>query len=257
MNIAFIVGCARSGTGIIGEFLAAHMNVLYLWEVHDIWEISSAHPDSSHRMEAKDVTPEVKNNIRAFFEDQLANNPSKKMLIEKCPRNALRIGFVKKIFPEAKIIHIVRDGRDDTCSVRPGLSKQWRHLKPPEWQQITTLPLIYRCAIAWRDVVTTTFGNLSNISYLQVKYEDLFESTSIIGQQLCQFLDIPYTEEMQAFENKIQDSTVNSYHAQIQTMWYVNDHSVRKGRWKRNLNLNEQNIVNDILGHSLIRLGYE
>lgn len=45
---------------------------------------------------------------------------ARRVLVEKNPRHTLRIPFLKAIFPDAKIIHIVRDGRDVTCSLVPG-----------------------------------------------------------------------------------------------------------------------------------------
>jgi len=37
-------------------------------------------------------------------------------VLEKTCANSLRVGFVDEIFPDAKYIHIVRDGRDLACS---------------------------------------------------------------------------------------------------------------------------------------------
>ena len=44
--------------------------------------------------------------------------------MDKSPRNSLKIPFVRKIFPEAKFIHIVRDGRDTSLSI----NKEWVNL---------------------------------------------------------------------------------------------------------------------------------
>ena len=41
--------------------------------------------------------------------------------MDKSPRNSLKTGFIKKIFPEARFIHIIRDGRDVTLSIQ----KEW------------------------------------------------------------------------------------------------------------------------------------
>ncbi len=41
MNVqyAFIIGVARSGASILGELLASHPQVSYVFEAHRIWEL--------------------------------------------------------------------------------------------------------------------------------------------------------------------------------------------------------------------------
>ena len=36
MNLAFVVGCARSGTSILGELIASHPEVNYVFEAHSV-----------------------------------------------------------------------------------------------------------------------------------------------------------------------------------------------------------------------------
>ena len=57
MNIAFIVGAARSGTSILGELVAAHPDVNYIFEVHSIWELAGEGIDNSHRLNETHSTP--------------------------------------------------------------------------------------------------------------------------------------------------------------------------------------------------------
>ncbi len=61
---------------------------------------------------------------------------------------------------------------------------------------------------------------------------------------------------MKAFCAKIQDTTDGSYHARHQSMWYRNDHLQRVGRWRENMTLGEQRVVEDSLRELLRRLGY-
>lgn len=255
-NLAFIVGCARSGTSILGEYLASNRYVRYVFEAHDVWEKHDRSTDTSHRRVARDVDPVQAGYIRGFFEQQMSLDASKRIVIEKCPRNALRIPFVHTLFPSAKFIHIVRDGRDVACSLRPGLSESWRHLKPPRWQEFSTHPLLTRCAETWREVVEIAIEDLRSIDHIQIKYEDLLSDPAAVGQTLCVYLDLPYTEEMAEFEKKIQNSTQDSYHSRIQMKWFRDDHRNRSGRWKENLTPDEQRHIVELMRPMLDRLGY-
>src|SRR5437899_898479 len=104
MNIALIIGCARSGTSILGELISSHPDVKYIFEPHDIWEFAGCGLDGCHRLTAEHATPEVIDRIRDWFRQQQADAP---LIVDKTPRNTLRVPFVRAVFPEAKIIHII------------------------------------------------------------------------------------------------------------------------------------------------------
>lgn len=255
MNISLIIGCARSGTSILGELLAAHKDVEYVFEAHQVWEIASPAPDGSHRLLDQDATEAIKQKIRTAFSECLAKS-KRKIIIEKCPKNALRVPYLKAIFPEAKIVHIVRDGRDVTCSLRPGLSDGWNHLKPPNWKKYAGQPLIERCAKTWRDVISIALDDLAEVSHIQVKYETLITDAASVISRLSDYLDLRATDSMNDFAGKIQDTTAQSYQARNQRAWFRPDHRKRIGRWKENLSPAEKLRVSEILGPTLGRLGY-
>jgi len=65
----------------------------------------------------KNLTPGVKKYIRKHFQKEALKNRHKR-IVDKNVFNTLRIEFVRKIFPDSPIIHIMRDGRDATCSIQ-------------------------------------------------------------------------------------------------------------------------------------------
>ena len=110
----FIIGCGRSGTSILGEALAMHPRVSYIYEPYDLW--AAIHPASdflqlySHGehhclLDARFATSKA----RIRFQ-RLMSPPPNFTLIEKSPINALRIGFLEAIVSDARFVHIVRDG---------------------------------------------------------------------------------------------------------------------------------------------------
>lgn len=256
MNIALIVGCARSGTSILGELIEAHPEIQYVFEAHSVWELGGSGINNSHRMVAQDATEFIKARVRNWFEER---NGGACLIVEKNPRNTLRIPYVREIFPEAKIIHIVRDGRDVACSLVPGCGgAEWWHLKPPSWQVLMSNyegPM--RCARAWKEIMEIALADLSGVCHLQLRYEDLVNDPFEVATRIMTYLGLGSHPAVEDFCLKIQNSTDCTYHARQQSMWYRSDHRSRIDRWRENLSREEQSVIRDLLAPLLHELDYE
>jgi len=119
-SFVFIVGSPRSGTTIFGELLDKHSQLSQWYEPYFVWDRffrTSPHDERT----AADATPRVK---RQIFRDFARYRKNKKclILIDKSPRNSLKIPFILKIFPRARFVHLLRDGRDVTLSIH----KEWQ-----------------------------------------------------------------------------------------------------------------------------------
>jgi hypothetical protein len=75
------------------------------------------------------ATPAVKEFVQRQFE-RLALRQNITTIVEKTCANSLRPGFVAEIFPEARFVHIVRDGRD----VAHSAAQRWN--APLDWSYI-------------------------------------------------------------------------------------------------------------------------
>ncbi|GAB4500235.1 MAG: hypothetical protein OHK003_19530 [Anaerolineales bacterium] len=255
MKNCFVVGCARSGTSILGELIASHPDVKYIFEAHSTWEMGGLGVNDSHRLTSEYATDEVKSKIRKWFQEQAGNEG---LLVEKKPRNILRIPFVREIFPEAKIIHIIRDGRDVACSMIPGCGgEEWNHLKPPTWRQyFDNYKGGIRCGYAWREIVEIGLSDLQNTDHLQIRYEDLLANPISTAEKIFQYLGLNFHDNVAAFCERISNDTNFSYHAKNQEQWYRQNHRNRVGRWRENLTEQEQVTLTNILSPLLSRLGY-
>lgn len=256
--IAFIVGCARSGTSILGELIAAHPSVKYVFEATKVWESIGRRADGSHRLTAHDASWHVRRRIRREFARCYGHCEPGGVVVEKCPRNTLRIPFLHRVFPKAKFIHIIRDGRDVACSLVPGLaSGRWQHLRPPGWQAIEQeYDGVARCAMAWRVVVEQALEDLGDLSHIEVRYEDLVRDPAGSAQAILNYLGLLPSPAVDEFAHRIQDQTDGSYQAQFQVQWFRDDHARRIGRWRENLSPSEQEQVHELIGPMLQRLGY-
>lgn len=122
-NFTFIIGCGRSGTTILGDILSLHPDIRYFFEPWHLWRVVDRRTDVLHLfgqhdshilMGAESYTPTAQYRFKQLF---LKGVSGKKLFIEKTPHNAMRIGYLETLVPNAKYIHIVRDGVDVALSV--------------------------------------------------------------------------------------------------------------------------------------------
>ncbi len=110
-----IIGAARSGTTILKKCLSRIDGFgSFNNEINFIWCHGNAEYNTDE-LEPHHITPNIKRFIRERFKEFSQEN-SVQFVVEKSCANSLRVPFVYEIFPEAKFIFIVRDGRDAIAS---------------------------------------------------------------------------------------------------------------------------------------------
>ena len=255
MNVALVFGCARSGTSILGELIAAHPQVKYVFEAHDVWNAADMGENESHRLTAAQASPSTMRGIRQWFQQQCDGT---RLLVEKNPRSVLRIPLIREVMPEARLVHIVRDGRDVACSMVPGCGgSRWEHLKPPSWQELSRREHgAVRCAFAWKEIMDIALADLADQPHLQVRYEDLVRRPRATARSVMEYLRLEWTPSIADFCEYISNDTAGTYQAKHQLHWSRADHRERIGRWRENLTVEEQRTINDMLAPLLDRLGY-
>ena len=133
----FIVGTGRSGTTILGTVLSMHKDVGFLNEPKALWhsiypfeDIIGSYTDEMafYRLDETHVSAQTIKNAHRLFGAFLFLTGNNK-IIDKYPELIFRVSFVKKIFPDAKFLFLVRNGWD-TChsikkwSMRLGVNKK-------------------------------------------------------------------------------------------------------------------------------------
>jgi Sulfotransferase family len=108
---------------------------------------------------------------------------------EKTPLHGLHMAAIGALLPEARFIHVIRDGRDVALSLRG----QW--FSPGD--DMTTL------AAYWRDaVVATRTQSRACTHYLEVRYEDLVRETRATLERIAPFIELEFDPCMlRYFEN--------------------------------------------------------
>ena len=113
----FIIAAARSGTKMLRAALARSSELVDIpYDIDYIWKYRNY--DIPHdELTPEHITPEVESFIKKQFAKLLARSKARRVL-EKSVSNSLRVGFVRAIFPEGKIVHLFRDGRDVAADAR-------------------------------------------------------------------------------------------------------------------------------------------
>lgn len=134
----------------------------------------------------QDTTP--KSSLRDFvsaFYSAVAQSHGKQWLIEQTPWYGQRLDLAKALFPDAKFIHVVRDGRDVALSFA---RTTWWHrsarLNLSRWQREI------------KKIALDAKFFLKPEAYLEVKYEDLVSDTTGELDRICQFLGVDFDPAM-------------------------------------------------------------
>jgi hypothetical protein len=258
----FIAGCARSGTSILGEAIAAHPRVTYLYEASDLWRRFFPDRDDD-RLGPEDAADAAAcAGARAELEARLRRGGGE-VLVEKNPKHALRSAFLARVFPQARFIHLIRDGRDTVASLMfRNRGAEWGHLKIPGWRELLArYPTQNHCRAAhqWREAVRCARregGALGSGRYLELRYEDLVRQPETVLAQALAFLALAMDEAVARAAARIQAATPGANHPRPQERHFLDNHALRVGRYKENLSAEALREVEAICGDLLRELGY-
>ncbi len=168
--------------------------------------------------------------------------PEAELWGDKTPINTLNLGWINKLYKDAKVINMVRDGRDVVSS----------YLKMGRYKTVEEACLRWDKSIEMVD----KFGNYKpEEEYIDIKYENLVSSPQKEVKKICEFLSIEYEVEMikscQEVE-KLGDVTDKDHHRNV--LGKINTDSI--GKWEKNLSEKQKEKTNKLLENNLKKLGY-
>jgi hypothetical protein len=142
----FVIGAARSGTKFLRDCLRGDERIAAVpYDVNYIWRYGQPN-DSDDVLLPGSIESKQASFIRRTIEGQ-ARLKDGKVLLEKTVSNSLRVPFVEAVFPGARYVHLVRDGRDVATSA----IKEWS--APPDYRRLVEklrrLPLASLPYLVW------------------------------------------------------------------------------------------------------------
>lgn len=171
---------------------------------------------------------------------------------DKNPVYALYAGRLRRIFPDAKFICIIRDYRDNFISIKKLADKEVAveapvvSLQVGRWKYFTAMFL--RMKRRFPD------------KYYILKYEDLVTNQEETFRSLCGFLGISYDPSVFEFHQK-KEETVNTYGNFIYEKFHENlmkpVNTGRMNTWQALLTEKEVRMADQVAGKYADKLGYE
>ena len=162
---------------------------------------------------------------------------------DKRPAYLLNLEVVTGMFPDAQIVHIVRDGRDCVAS-----------MKEAAWYKDT----IYKAVSSWTrgvDEGHRSSKRLGPDSYLEIYYEKLVTDPETELRKLCTFLGEEFDPAMLA-PNELAEIAVPK-----RKTWHALTHQAptdeRIGSWANRLEPWEIGLCETIMGDRLLAHGYQ
>jgi ABC-type multidrug transport system ATPase subunit len=272
----FVVGCPRSGTTLLQRMLDHHPDLAVANDTHflvgairgmppgidpplteELVERALGH-HHFHRLgipeEAARESAEGSRTYREFISalySHLAAVRGKRLAGEKSPAYVRHLPLLFALFPWARTIHIIRDGRDVALS-----TLDWtRDDRGPSRYALWHKEPIAVCALRWRDLVRAgrqDGARLGPARYEEVRYEDLVEGPEARLRQLSAFLEVQYATEMATyFEGRIsRDPGLSAKKA-----WLPPTSGLRD--WRTQMSEQDTELFEAIAGKLLSQLGYE
>jgi hypothetical protein len=285
----FVVGNSRSGTTMMGRVLGRHPEVFTLGELHffeQLWSapdgerilsrteavrlaarllciqrdgyLNQSRPDHFYReaerllasLPPRDLTPAK---IFEVFLVSEAEKNGKTIPCDQTPRNVFYIGEILALYPEARVINMVRDPRDVLLSQKRKWKRRFLGAGDIPFREVVR---------SWANYHPITISKLWNASTSAagrhagdprvhlLRFEDLVNDPESATRQVCEFAGLSFEENM-LFVPQVGSSSGLDHPEQRGI-----DRD-RAGSWKRGgLSSTELFLCQKIAGGPMQRYGY-
>ena len=203
----FVVGMNRSGTTLLRMMLDAHPQLTIPPETHFVPDlIKATRTDGATAEDALEAMksarewgdfgfsdeqmlerlralPKIKPGpaVRTFYEAYMEQQ-GKPRWGEKTPTYVQKMKLIQRALPEARFVHVIRDGRDVALSV---LDRTVRDLTAAD------------VARRWKRKITKAREDSPQLEhYIEVRYEDLILDTEPVLRRVCEFIELPWDDAM-------------------------------------------------------------
>lgn len=280
----FVVGVGRSGTTLLRLMLDAHPDLAIPPETHFIPEAAWAHRRAlnprraflktltshpmwnDHGIDADHLSQEISalkpfdlgEALRAFYR-LYAGRHAKPRWGDKTPLYVRHMRLIQGLLPEARFVHIIRDGRDVALS-HQGL-----------WFGPMSIEEAARWWVLWIKEARSQSKHLPH--YLEIRYEDLVLDTEATLKRVSAFVALPWNPAMLEY-HKTAEQRMKEMHRDLPVQGGVRTiraaerktiHSLtskppqhdRVYRWRSEIAEADRKHFESVAGEMLRELGYD
>jgi hypothetical protein len=284
--VPFIVGVGRSGTTMLRLMLDAHPELAIPPETHFVPDLIDAIEDGASPEKAVAVMRSVRqwgdlgidpeevqrrfegleswdaaSALRAFYAIYLERH-GKPRWGEKTPAYVRKMGQIERVLPEARFIHVIRDGRD------VALSRWKRTLGDGERAPAD------KVAAGWERRIRRAQKQGRRLRhYTEVRYEDLVTETEPNLRRIAEFIELDWDPVMLRYYERAADRMAEM----ARDLPAADGKPVRPGeermqahamtqkppdpsamyRWKERMDPEDVAAFDSVAGKLLTELGYE
>lgn len=215
----FIVGCDRSGTTLLQNFVNAHPTIHVTYEARitkflPLWDAGGAAAlldalrkrvhfralnfdnvlEEFHSLDHGGVADLIALMFRA-----LADQQAKPIWGDKTPQYTNHIGELSALWPNSVFLHIARDPR--------AVADSWVRTR---WGPNT----IYHCALEWRRAVGKALHDMALLPRtrkLLIRYEDLVTEPRAELENICSVIGVPFSDKMMNADERAKLNLPSEY----------------------------------------------
>lgn len=224
--------------------------LVYPLEAYEFWDRYCAGGFSKPYRDLlkEDVTPKTKKMVQKVMAAMLTRKRTRLLIkITGWPR----IGFLKEIFPDAKFIHVYRDGRavvnsflgvDWWLGWRGPANWRWGELtaeQQAKWEKYDC-SFVALAAICWEILMTAQERAKQRIpsdDLMEIRYEDLCQDPVKAFQMAAEFSGLEWSSRFEVTVNQFSLRNTNY-------------------KWQEHLSDAQQKILNECLSDALKKYGY-
>jgi protein-tyrosine sulfotransferase len=254
-----IGGCGRSGTTLLRVMLDSHRRICCGPE-SSVFRRRALEPDvlaerfgfGAGEVRAIHERARSRPEFIEGFAALCLGKAGKARWAEKTPRNIGHLREIFRSFPEARFVHVLRDGRDVVCSLR---THPRHRVVEGKLVPLDTWKPVAGCARRWVRDLEASRPYWSDPRFLTIRYEDLALRPRPALERVMAFVGEPWDDAMlehASAPSPFRDAT--RFAQNPEALSAVNTASI--GRWQRDLDARDRRIFKRIAGDLLIELGY-
>ena len=204
----FLVGFPRSGTTLLGQVLASHAHIQTMEERTCLMDSARAFFGSDDALDRLAVLSETeRDHWRACYWQRAAESgvtPSKPVFVDKLPLNAVFLPLIAKLFPEARILVVLRDPRDVvlSCFRRRFAMNAGMY----EFTRLDSTAAYYGAVMRLMGI----YRGLLGLPMFEARHETLVGDFAGEAARLCDFLGLDYRPEMAGFARRAREQNIDT-----------------------------------------------